>query len=93
MADTPEAVASRLHEFVEAVKHKVAGAGGQTQVHSGPGAKPSFAPKDALGIYRECLNRLGDHDRTKLRELIDAMQSALEDPQGPLGAATWQSGI
>jgi hypothetical protein len=75
MTDTPEAVASALHAFIEAVGRRAAGvAHGQTQVYPGPGAVPTLMPEPpVLTACRECVTKLTDDDRAKLREIIQKM--------------------
>ncbi len=76
MADTPEAVAERLRAFVVAVQHAAATSGGQTQVHAGPGSRPTSTSLDpTLDVCRECVDALSDDERNWLDRLIGKMST------------------
>jgi hypothetical protein len=81
-----DAVASLLRDFIERVERKAADALGPNHVPAGPRREPTFTKDPTLAVYRECLAKLADDDRAKLREIIETMRTALSDPRRPPGA-------
>jgi hypothetical protein len=82
MADTPEAVAALLRDFIEKLEEQTAAAlqRRQTQVRPAPGRRPPENPM--VTVCRQCVTKLNLDDRAKLRELIETMSAALADPRG-----------
>jgi hypothetical protein len=75
MPDTTEAVASRLHEFIEAAKQKTSArpAQGEYSERMAPAARK----EPILETYEAYLSKLTPDDLTKLDEIIKKMSGAV----------------
>ena len=81
MADTLEAVALRLREFIQAVDRKAGAYMGPTHV----GEMRAVARKDQKSVtYEECLGELSVEERGELVRMIEKMSSVLGSPPGAI---------
>lgn len=71
MADTPEAVASRLDQFVDAATKKVPSARFPNQV----GIRPK--PPTVKDVYADCLRQLTDQEREAFARTLEKIRAAL----------------
>ncbi len=83
--DDTEAIASRLHKFIQAAKRK---ASASTRLHkfiqmARPAPARSTKRKaEILKIYEECLSKLTDEELAEVDRIIRKMSGAFGDPSG-----------
>lgn len=81
MDDTPEAIALRLRDFIQAVQTKANTVGFQTRV----GELKSIADKaPILQTYEACLSKLTGEERGALDRMIQKMSGAVGSPRGAI---------
>ena len=78
MPNTPEAAATRLLVFIQAVQRRAGGKTSHGSVSSEIRASPR---KDQLtATYEECLSELSEIERDQLNQMIEKMSRILGSP-------------
>jgi len=85
--DDTEAIASRLHKFIQAAQRK---ASARTRLHrfiqmARPAPARSTKRKaEILKVYEKCLGELTDEESAELDRIVGIMSGALGDPLGAI---------
>ncbi len=85
--DDTEAIASRLHKFIQAAQRK---ASASTRLHrfiqmARPAPARSTKRKaEILKVYEKCLGELTDEESAELDRIVGIMSGALGDPLGAI---------
>ena len=82
MADTREAVASRLHDFIQSAQREKK-ARFSTQIHVRPLSVPRKKTQ-LLMTCEECLGKLTDDERGELDRIIQKMSGVFGPPSGAI---------